>query len=186
VNFRRLRLGFGFVAVLAIATATAGFAQYDPNTRVPEPVPTASPIPSPTASEGPRRGRRAAPPPGVSPTPDDATPQPPQFTTLDGVWEIEAQPLGKRLATYSYLNIATTGANITGYWQKGGKGAKIPMTGSFDGRLISMTVAMPDGTSLTFTGYVESFADMVGVFRNGDKDPGTAFTAQHRKKVKAS
>ena len=43
---------------------------------------------------------------------------------------------------------------------------------------------MPNGTTTTFSGYVENFADMVGMFRTSDKDPGTAFTAEHRKKMK--
>jgi hypothetical protein len=58
------------------------------------------------------------------------------------------------------------------------------MTGTFDGRLISMSVPMPDGSTTSFSGYVENFADMVGIFKVSDKDNGTAFTAQHRKKQK--
>jgi hypothetical protein len=58
------------------------------------------------------------------------------------------------------------------------------MTGTFDGRLISMSVTMPNGQTMTFNGYVETFADMVGLYKTSDKDSGTAFTAQHRKKMK--
>ncbi len=95
------------------------------------------------------------------------------------------QPIGKRLATYTHLSINTTGADITGYYQAGGKNApKYPMTGTFDGRLITMSVNMPNGKTMTFNGYVETFADMVGLYKTGDADPGTAFTAQHRKKMK--
>jgi hypothetical protein len=43
---------------------------------------------------------------------------------------------------------------------------------------------MPNSQTLTFNGYVETFADMVGLYRTSDKDPGTAFTAQHRKKMR--
>ena len=101
-------------------------------------------------------------------------------------WRSPAWPLGQRLANYTHVVIATTGANLTGtYLTAGakGKGTKYPMTGSFDGRLISMTVSLPAGDA-TFNGYVETFADMVGIYKKNDADPGTAFTAEHRKKVK--
>ena len=194
VNFRRLNLGMGIVLLLGIATAAIGLApagSLAQDIQIPSPaftpVPTASPAPTPS---GPTRGRRAKQQqPGGVPTPEaspSGTPEPPQFTTLDGIWEVELQPLGKRLANYTHLSINATGADLLGYYQGGGKNApKYPMTGNFDGRLITLTVTMPDGTSASFNGYVENFADMVGIFRNGDKDPGTAFTAQHRKKVKA-
>jgi hypothetical protein len=47
-----------------------------------------------------------------------------------------------------------------------------------------MDVTLPDGTTQSFSGYVENFADMVGLFRTSEKDAGTAFTGQHRKKYK--
>ena len=184
MNFSRLRLGIGLAVILGIATANAGFAQTASDAQAPSATLTPAPSPSPTG--GPRRGRRAAPSGSPSPnaSPSD-TPEPPQFTTLDGIWEVEGQPLGKRLATYTHLSINTTGADINGYYQTNGKkGVKYPMTGTFDGRLISMSVSMPNGQSMTFNGYVETFADMVGLFKVGDNDPGTAFTAQHRKKMK--
>ena len=190
MNFSRLRLGIGFAVLLGIATATAGLAQYGSAPQTPAAVVAQVPTntPSAQASAGPRRGRRAPGPAASgspSPGPSD-TPQPPQFTTLDGVWEVEMQPLGRRLAVYSHLNITTTGATITGSWQNGSKKTTtLPMTGTFDGRLISMTVTMPNGTSSTFSGYVETFADMVGLYRTSDKDPGMAFTAEHRKKLKS-
>jgi hypothetical protein len=101
------------------------------------------------------------------------------------------QPLGKRLANYTHLGVTTTGANIDGYWEtvpskgKGKNQSRLPMTGTFDGRLISLSVTMANGNTATFSGYVEGFADMVGIFRSSDKDTnGTAFTAEHRKKLK--
>jgi hypothetical protein len=204
VNFSRLRLGIGLAVILGIATATAGLAQNAPDAQAPSPAATAAPVttaapvvtpapvltpaPSPSPTGGPRRGRRAATPGGGVPSPNASpsdTPEPPQFTTLDGIWEVEAQPIGKRLATYTHLSINTTGADINGYYQTTGKkGIKYPMTGTFDGRLISMSVSMPNGQSMTFNGYVETFADMVGLYKTSDSDPGTAFTAQHRKKMK--
>lgn len=141
--------------------------------------PTATPAPS-----GPRRGRKpsaSSPAPGPSTT---ATPQPPQFSALDGVWEIELQPLNTTRALYSHMSIvqgAVTGNTtvLSGYWQR--NNAKLPMTGTFDGRLITMTVADPVAP-ITFSGYVEAFSDMVGLQKIGTKT--TSFTAQHRKKVK--
>jgi hypothetical protein len=195
VNFSRFRLGIGLAVLLGLATATAGLAQNAPGaqgspapaaTLAPSPTVTLVPVASPTPSSGPRRGRRA-PGPAASGSPSAApsdTPEPPQFSTLDGIWEVELQPLGMKLASYTHLNITTTGSNISGYYQAAKKNNRYPMTGTFDGRLISMSVSMPDGTSLTFSGYVETFADMVGVYRANDKDPGTAFTAEHRKKLK--
>jgi hypothetical protein len=201
VNFSRLPLGIGLTVVLAIATATAGLAQFGANPEVPLPPATPAPVvtatpavtaapvetasPGPTPSGGPRRGQRA-PGPAASGSPSAApseTPEPPQFTTLDGVWEIELQPQGHRLATYTHIYITATGADLTGYWLDTKKN-KLPLTGTFDGRLISMTATMPDGTTATFSGYVESFGDMVGLMRTSDKDPGTAFTGEHRKKLK--
>jgi hypothetical protein len=201
VNFSRLRLGIGFAVVLAIATATAGLAQYQANPDAPIVPPVATPAPnitavptdngspSPAPSGRPRRGRRAPGPAASgspSPGPSD-TPEPPQFTTLDGVWEVETQPLGKRLATYTHFGVTATGATISGYWEDGPRKSKsrLPMTGTFDGRLISLSVTMSDGSTATFSGYVEGFSDMVGIFRTSDKDAGTAFTAEHRKKLKS-
>jgi hypothetical protein len=196
VNFSRLRLGIGFAVVLGIATATAGLAQYNANPDAPIAPPVATPVPNITAApsalptDRPKRGRRAPGPASSgspSPAPSD-TPEPPQFTTLDGVWEVEMQPIGKRLATYTHLGITSTGASVNGYWETGpGKvKSRVPMTGTFDGRLISLSIKMEDGSTATFSGYVEGFADMVGIFRASDADTkGTAFTAEHRKKLKS-
>jgi hypothetical protein len=151
--------------------------------------PTAAPAgpnagPSASPSAGPRRGRRSSTQPGgIDTPPPTTTPEPPQFDTLDGIWEVELQPIGRRLAVYQHLSITTTGATIGGYLETK-KNVRAPMTGTFDGRLISMNVTLPDGTTTTLNGYVETFADMVGIYRANDKDAGTAFTAEHRKKIK--
>ncbi len=179
MNVPRLRLGIGLAVLLGVATAAAGLAQSNsqPN--------AASPQASPTASSGPTRGKRAPAPGGFTPSPEPSeTPEPPQFTTLDGIWEIEIQPIGKKLATYTHMNITTTGANVSGYYEVGKNKEKYPLTGTFDGRLIQLTFTKPDGTTTTMSGYVESFGDMVGLMRSSDKDPGTAFTGEHRKKLK--
>jgi hypothetical protein len=210
VNFSRLRLGIGFAVVLSVASATVGLAQTGSAPLPPPPVPTANgaatlppaaavtpgptaaptfaptPTPVPSPSERPRRGRRAPGPAAsssASAAPSD-TPEPPQFTTLDGIWEVEMQPLGQRLAIYSHIDITSTGADIKGYWEHDPHKTRSPMTGTFDGRLISMTIELPDGSKPTFSGYVESFGDMVGIYHATDTDAGTAFTAQHRKKLK--
>jgi hypothetical protein len=174
------------------AAPTAAVPAAAPTAAVPAAAPTtAAPAEtsSPAPSGRPRRGHRAPSPassgsPG--PTPSD-TPEPPQFTTLDGIWEVEMQPIGKRLATYTHLDITATGANITGYWEHDAKAKKklrVPLTGTFDGRLIALSATLQDGSTATFSGYVEGFSDMVGLFRTNDKDPGTAFTAEHRKKLR--
>ena len=180
MNFPRLSLGLGFTVLLGMTALTAGLVQTEPASgQAVSPAPTASP------SAGPKRGKRAAGQPGGVDTPSPtATPEPPQFDTLDGIWEVELQPIGRRLANYTHISITTTGANIAGYVQKGPKSPKYPMTGTFDGRLISLSATMPDGNIATFNGYVETFADMVGLYRTSDKDAGTAFTAEHRKKIK--
>ena len=187
MNFSRLRLGIGFVMVVALASVTAGLAQTQ---LPPPPVPaaTAPSVPPPTASPsaGPRRGKRAPAPAasskaGAQPS---ETPVPPQFSTLDGIWEVELQPIAKRLAIYSHLNITVTGSTIGGYWEHDPHKTRSNLTGTFDGRLILINIALPDGKTAQFSGYVEGFSDMVGLFRADDKDPGTAFTAQHRKKLK--
>jgi hypothetical protein len=175
------------------ATSTAPTTPAPTLTTAPAPaatVPAAGPTLAPEATSSPsrpRRGRRAPGPAATSSAsaePSD-TPEPPQFTTLDGIWEVEMQPLGKRLALYSHISIATTGATISGYWEHDPHRTRSPMTGTFDGRLISMTIDMPDGSKPSFNGYVENFGDMVGIFHATDTDAGTAFTAQHRKKIKS-
>jgi hypothetical protein len=190
VNFSRLCLGLGFAALFALATAAAGVAQYGPppDLTPPSVFPSsaASPVPSASPSGRPIRGHRA-PRPGPSASAEaPETPAPPQFNTLDGTWEIEVQPLMQRLADYSYMSIISNGSTLTGTWvQRHGKfrNTKAPMAGTFDGRLISMTVLMPDGDTATFSGYVENFGDMVGIYAANAKDPGTAFTAEHRKRL---
>jgi hypothetical protein len=180
VNFSRIGLGVIAAALVALVAAPGAYAQVGPTP------PGASPAPTPVPTGGPRRGRRAPRPaasgsPGATPS---ETPEPPQFTTLDGTWELELQPPLQRLADYSYLSIVAKGANLTGTWVHGAKQIHSPMTGTFDGRLISMTVTLPDGSSANFAGYVENFDNMVGMYRTSDKDPGTAFTGEHRKKIK--
>ena len=153
----------------------------------PTPVPFSSPSALPTESPSPsgrgRRGRstsNASPSPGPSPT---DTPEPPQFSTLDGVWEIALQPLNGARTIYSHLYVTQSGNTLSGTWRRSGKPV-LPFSGTFDGRLFKLTVT--DGTSTeVLSGYEENYMDMVGLYTDGDtKHPGTPFTAAHRKREK--
>jgi hypothetical protein len=154
------------------------------------PTPAAAPVEVPTAeasasaSPSPegrgRRGRHggAEPSPGASPS---DTPEPPQFSTLDGVWEVALQPLTGARTKYSHLYITQSGNTLTGTWRRDAKTA-LPFTGTFDGRLFKITVTNGDATEL-LSGYEENYMDMVGLYTDGDpKHPGTPFTAGHRQR----
>ncbi len=179
MNVSRTSLAVGLAALIALLASAAGFAQVGPS-----PAATgASPAPSASPSGRPTRGHRARPAPSGSPSAEPSeTPEPPQYTTLDGTWEIELQPPLQRLADYSYMTIASVNGKLTGVWVHGAKRTHSPMTGTFDGRLIAMSVTLADGSTATFDGYAENFDNMVGMYRTSDKDPGLAFTGQHRKK----
>jgi len=160
-----------------------------PGTLIGTPAPAAAGpaiTPAPTGSPAPagRRGRRSnTPVPAASPT---DTPEPPQFSTMDGVWEVQLQPLtGNGRAVYSHFYITQKGDQLSGTWQRENN-QKIPFSGTFDGRLFKLNST--DGrTAWTFAGYAENFADMVGLLQTADpKDRGTPFTASHRKKDRLS
>jgi hypothetical protein len=181
VKFRPL--GLGLAGLAALVTAAAAVAQTGP---LPGPAPAAvaqlgqTPAPTPTASGRPQRGRRNGTP---SPVPDATdSPVPAQFSTLDGVWEVEEQPLGSRRAKYSHLRLTQTGNLVNGYWEHDPNKTRSPLVGTFDGRLFQFTVDLGNGKSLTMAGYGENFSDFVGMMRTSPTDPGTPFTAQHRKK----
>jgi pyruvate/2-oxoglutarate dehydrogenase complex dihydrolipoamide acyltransferase (E2) component len=160
-----------------------------PGTLIGTPAPAPTPAgagptitPAPAASQAPagRRGRRGGTP-EPAPSASD-TPEPPQFATMDGVWEVQVQPLtGTGRAIYSHLAIAQKGDQLSGTWMRENN-QKVPFTGTFDGRLFKLTST--DGkTAWTFSGYAENFSDMVGLLQTADpKDKGTPFTATHRKK----
>jgi hypothetical protein len=153
----------------------------------PTPVPFASPAESPAESPSPagrgRRGRRGAgegASPGPNPSPTE-TPEPPQFSTLDGVWEVALQPLSGARTVYSHLYITQAGNTLTGTWRRDSK-TVLPFTGTFDGRVFKLTVT--DGTvTRQLSGYEENYSDMVGLLSDGDSShAGTPFTAAHRKR----
>ncbi|MDB5040030.1 MAG: hypothetical protein JWN27_756 [Candidatus Eremiobacteraeota bacterium] len=151
----------------------------------PAPALTLAPAPSASPSAAPapagRRGRKAgSPEPNASPS---DTPEPPQFQTMDGVWEVVVQPMAVFRPIYSHFYITQKGDQITGTWVRDNN-QKVPITGTFDGRLFTLTGT--DGkTTWTMKGYAENFGDMVGLLTTADpKDKGTPFTAAHRKKEK--
>jgi hypothetical protein len=102
---------------------------------------------------------------------------------MDGVWEVQVQPLGTGRTIYSHLYMKQTGDVLSGTWARPDK-SKVPFTGTFDGRLFKLSAT--DATSKnswTLAGYAENFSDMVGLLTTADpKDKGTPFTASHRKK----
>ena len=144
---------------------------------------TGAPVPSTSPSGRPQRGRRTGRSGTPAPEATD-TPEPPQFSTLDGIWEVELQPVGHRLANYEHFSITQSGSALSGYWEHGAKKLRTPITGTFDGHLIQISATTATGT-VTFAGYVEGFGDMVGMQHLTGNDPGIAFTAQHRKKERA-
>jgi hypothetical protein len=161
------------------ATPSGSAAPAPALTLAPAPAATATPSPAPPG----RRGRRSSSPePNASPS---DTPEPPQFQTMDGVWEVVVQPMTVFRPIYSHFFITQKGDQISGTWVRENN-QKIPITGTFDGRLFTLTGT--DGkTTWTMKGYAENFGDMVGLLTTADpKDKGTPFTAAHRKKEKLS
>lgn len=202
MNLRQLAL----VAIAALAVGGTAAAQAVPQSAPPTPpppqtgapgnagtpvpvtgtpVPTLAPSASPTSSPAGRRGRgRSAA--AATPTPEPGaseTPAPPQFQTLDGVWEVQLQPLtGTGQTIYSHLYVTQKGDQISGHWTRNNN-QKIPFTGTFDGRLFEIT-AKDAKNDYTMSGYIENFSDAVGMLKSGPTDQGTPFTASHRKKEK--
>lgn len=225
MNYRQLALVGVAALALGGTTAVAQVAQQSPPsaqvTPAPPPPPNgsvstpstpvgASPAPAitipPAPSQAPnaapaggRRGRRGAPASGASPAASPSeTPEPPQFQTMDGVWEVQLQPMdrsGKTIYSHLYVKQATDGS-LTGYWMRADK-SRMNFTGTFDGRLfkIALTPAGPDpsaapatakstgkgasspatpapwevpGLAYTMSGYAENFGDMVGILSSSD------------------
>lgn len=142
---------------------------------------TATPSASPAPSG--RRGRRSAP--AASPSPAESeSPAPPQFSTMDGVWEVQLQPIMTGKTIYSHLYVTQKGDALTGTWVRANND-KMPFAGTFDGRLFKLTATDAKKATYTLSGYAENFSDMVGLLTTADpKDKGTPFTASHRKKEK--
>jgi hypothetical protein len=180
LNVRHIALA-ALAAVAALGTLAAERAPAaEQQTAQVTPAPSVAPLATP-APRG--RGKRSAPAPEASPS---ETPEPPQFSSMDGVWEVQLQPLATGKTVYSHLSITQKGDALTGTWVRNDK-QKLPLTGTFDGRLFKLTATGPNNATWTFSGYAENFGDMVGMLTSADpKDPGTPFTASHRKKEKLS
>jgi hypothetical protein len=176
------------VGLAAFAVGGTAIAQTGPAAPVtPPPSANATPgnllgTPAPSASPASgRRGRRSSTPePNASPS---DTPEPPQFSTMDGVWEIQLQSLnGSYKTTYSHLLVAQKGDDLSGTWIRANND-QLPFTGTFDGRLFKLTATDVKKNTWTLAGYAENFSDMVGLVISATPgDKGTPFTASHRKK----
>jgi hypothetical protein len=141
-------------------------------------VPTTAP---PTATPAPRGRRRA---PAATAQPDaTATPTSPAFSTLDGNWEVQVQRIDTTF--YSHFTVKQDGTAVAGTWFV--DGLKIPMEGTYDGRLFHFIAKDPKG-DLDMSGYVENATDMVGIVDNGKGNVPNAnplaFTAEHRANAK--
>lgn len=167
--------------VLALASFGVARATY------PSDLPPSAITPQPTSTPAPRERSTPKPKPAAAASPASSgspTPAPPQYTSLDGTWEVEFQLRDKtQYAHWTLQQTGQAGSDVSGVWDQGGKPAKkVPITGTFDGRLFKFTAK--DGTKeYTFSGYVENYTDIVGMANDGKTD--TAFTAQHRKKERA-
>jgi hypothetical protein len=132
-------------------TATAAPVPAAPATPVVTmpPQPTGTPSTAPNEGQGPggRRGGRhggGSPRSEASPSASD-TPEPPQFQTMTGVWEVQLQPLDRSGKTiYSHLYVTQAGDQLTGYWVRNDR-QRLDFTGTFDGRLfkLAFTPAAP-------------------------------------------
>jgi hypothetical protein len=143
-----------------------------PVTPAPLPIATPLPVPSPSPSPGGRRHRQSAPPSSSKDSPSPAEPSPtptsPAFSTLDGTWEIQEQFYQGTI--YSHVTIAQAGDTVTGFWNVDKK-TKIPIEGNYDGHSIRF-VAKQGASTWTFSGYVETASDMIGLLDYGKGAPG--------------
>ncbi len=160
-------------------------------TTLPTALPSGVPVPTVTPTARPGRGRRrgrsaASPGPSAAPSAPEptATPTSPAFATLDGTWEVQLQYIDHTDYSYFDLHQGGSGGGLTGSWRV--KGKPYPLAGTYDGRLIHLTVTQ-GATSVAFNGYVEGASDMVGLTDYEDKAAQqTAFTAEHRGTPRAS
>ena len=82
---------------------------------------------------------------------------------------------------YSRFTVKQDGNTVTGTWFV--EGQSIPISGTYDGRLIHVVAKDPKG-NVDWSGYVENATNIVGIVDNGKGDiPNQnplAFTAEHR------
>jgi hypothetical protein len=118
-----------------------------PNSNAATPTVTMPPAPTTTPSAAPEQGRGGRRGGGhgggggaASPSPSE-TPEPPQFQTMTGVWEVQMQPLNNGGKTiYSHLYVTQAGDALTGYWIRSDR-QRLNFTGTFDGRLFKLAFA---------------------------------------------
>ena len=140
--------GVLLISLLSLADAGAQQQQQQsvPPTPAPAlPSPSAAPSINPTVSPAPRGRNRPASSPSPAASASE-TPAPPQFQSLDGIWEIELQT--RAHTYYSHLTLRQSGAqgsDVSGIWDQGGyPDKKIPLTGTFDGRLFKFTASFKE------------------------------------------
>jgi hypothetical protein len=159
-----------------------------------QPAPQASPSASPSASATPQASPTPVPtftelpipagPKGQAGPKGRATPAPPTDTDekrvgISGVWEVQIQQPSATM--YTHFKIDQKGTALVGqYLDTNGK--KYPITGTVSGKDVHLTVALPDGTALVFSGTVEGGMDMAGTVDTAKDMVG--FTAAYRPKYK--
>lgn len=154
----------------------------------------ATPPPSP-----PPIDRTATTPPPLGPVPTrsgaavpislpKATPSPPSDKQeddrkdLSGVWEVQIQRMNSDVV-YDHFKLVQKGNVLTGHFLDNEHNNKLyPVAGSVDGKTIRLVVTKDDGSTLTFTGNVDNFTDMIGLLAAGSDS--VAFTAAYRPKYK--
>jgi hypothetical protein len=104
---------------------------------------------------------------------EEATPAPITYSTLDGIWEVQAQPGGQ--AVYSHLHLLMSGDTITGNWER--DKIKTPISGTQTNDRFTINGADAKGP-FTMSGYIENSATFIGQITQGRTN--TAFTASHQ------
>ncbi len=100
---------------------------------------------------------------------------------IDGVWEVAIQQPDKTVYTHFKLkqlaNAST--ATLTGVYMDN-NGKIFPASGKVEGKNVTLTVTLKDGTALVFDGTLDGTTDMIGMLTMGDNR--IAFTAGYRPK----
>lgn len=114
---------------------------------------------------------------------NEPTPAPVTYGTLDGTWEVQAQPGSQ--TQYSHLFLLTSGDSISGTWRRvNGKTPKgkapsgmIPLHGTQSSDRFTITGSDATGP-FSFAGYIENDATMIGQITEGRML--IPFTATHQ------
>lgn len=168
---------FSYFAAAAGAVAAAAIFASGPQSRMAAiaatPPPTPPPIGNPVAPQAyPSAG------PGAKTTP---YPSPPADSRkgLDGVWEVQIQH--PSTTDYTHFSVTQQGDALTGTYLDA-HGKKYPLSGSVDGQVVRLIIAMPNGTSLLLEGKLDGTTDMIGMLTTPDGQ--LPFTAAYRAKSK--